>query len=672
MKNCPTCQGSYPNNYAVCPADGSPLEEVGTWADGSIIRGKYRVLAKVGQGGMGSVYKALHLAFDEMRALKVIAPELLTDDLFVKRFKHEAVITRRLQHPNAVRVDDIDEAEDGRPYIVMEFIEGKSLKKLIREEGPLPTSRVLAIIKQAASALDAANRLGMVHRDIKPDNIALVDAPDGEMVKVLDFGIAKMKELRMGEAAGMTLTGAGVVIGTPQYMSPEQAMGKRGDELDGRADLYSLGVVMYQMLTADLPFKADTTMEMLLAHMQKPPAPIAALHPELQVPENVAALTMRLLEKNRDLRPASARALIQEIEKIEKDLSSPVKTRVMTSDDLIRANQVRVSSAGDRSAGRVAVPPPPPPPVPPVEFLKPVQPPVDRPRPPVGPPPVRPKPAESHWGMWVALIVLLLGIGGGVLYILTRPSPTHEGGGVVAPTATLTVDPATVEKGQSVTLHWSAQNATGLDLEPGLGKVQAQGSMSVTPQDSTTYTLTAAGPGGAPSPLAHVSVTIQPLRTPPKEAGPVTASLTLEPTRVEKGQSVKLLWDSQNATDLDLEPGVGRVPAAGSRSVTPPESTTYTLTATGPGGAKRPSAHVIVTNPPPPPPPVDQKAVRAAMTMGDFHLGRGEYDDAIASYQKGLRLDPSNSLLLQKLEAGIKACKKENAILNEGLKCGSN
>jgi len=274
--------------------------------------------------------------------------------------------------------------------------------------------------------------------------------------------------------------------------------------------------------------------------------------------------------------------------------------------------------------------------------------------------------------MWVALIVLLLGIGGGVLYILTRPSPTHDGGAVVTPTATLTVDPATVEKGQSVTLHWSAQNASDLDLEPGVGKVQAQGSLSVTPQDSTTYTLTAAGPGGAQSPLAHVSVTIQPPRTPPKEVGPVTASLTLEPTRVEKGQSVKLLWDSQNATDLDLEPGVGRVPAAGSRSVTPQESTMYTLTATGPGGTKRPSAHVIVTNPPPPPPPIDQKAVRAAITMGDFLLGRGEYDDAIASYQKGLKLDPSNALLLQKLEAGIKACKKENAILNEGLKCGSH
>ena len=306
----------------------------------------------------------------------------------------------------------------------MEFIEGKSLKKLIREEGPLPVQRVLSIIKQCASALDAAHRLGMVHRDIKPDNIALVDAPDGEMVKVLDFGIAKVKEARMGEAAGLTLTGAGVVIGTPQYMSPEQAMGKRGDELDGRADLYSLGVVMYQMLTADLPFKADTTMEMLLAHMQKPPAPIGVLHPELQVPENVAALAMRLLEKNRDMRPASARALIQEIEKIEKDLSNPGRTRVLTADDLIRAakpGSSRGRSWGGRRLHSSAAAQPPP--VRPVEPPRPAPPPVVRPQPQLWPPPLpRPQPPESRWGMWAALIVLLVGIGGGGLWIATRHS----------------------------------------------------------------------------------------------------------------------------------------------------------------------------------------------------------------------------------------------------------
>ena len=417
MKTCPRCQGSYPNNFAICPQDGTPLQETGTWSEGSVIRGKYRLLSKVGQGGMGSVYKALHLAFDELRALKVIAAELMSDELFVKRFKHEAVITRKLQHPNAVRVDDIDEAEDGRPFIVMEFIEGISLKKLIRDEGPLPVQRVCALIKQSAAALEAAHRLGMVHRDIKPDNIALVKTPEGEMVKVLDFGIAKLKEARMGgEAAGMTLTGTGVVIGTPQYMSPEQAMGKRGDELDGRADLYSLGIVMYQMLTADLPFKADTTMGMLLAHMQTHPAPIRALHPELNVPEPVAALTMRLLEKNRDLRPASARALIQEIEKAEAQVADVGATRVVPHDDLTRRSGVQPPPAGGQTTTGGTVPPRPQPAPP-----KPA--PVPRPQPPPLPKPLPPPKPESRWGMWVALIVLVVGLGGGGLYIATRTPP---------------------------------------------------------------------------------------------------------------------------------------------------------------------------------------------------------------------------------------------------------
>lgn len=578
MKSCPTCQASYPNNYAVCPADGSPLAEVGAWTDGSVIRGKYRLICKVGQGGMGAVYKAVHLAFEELRALKVIAPELISDQLFVQRFKKEAVITRKLQHPNAVRVDDIDEAEDGRPYIVMEFIDGKSLKKLIREEGPLPVPRVLAIIKQAAAALEAAHKLGMVHRDIKPDNIALVDTPDGEMVKVLDFGIAKVKEARMGEAAGMTLTGAGVVIGTPQYMSPEQAMGKRGDELDGRADLYSLGVVMYQMLTADLPFRADTTMEMLLAHMQKPPAPIGVVHPELQVPEDVANLAMRLLEKNRDNRPASGRALIQEIERLENDLKNPVMTRRVTTDDMMRSGETRGPGGMDSVATGGAVPPRPQPPTPQVVRPQPQSqaPQVVRPqpqpqpesqvRPPVQPPvqvlvQQRPKPPESRWGLWAALIILLVGLAGGGLYIATRPSPQQqqEGG---------TINPPPVNP----TSNTSSQT---------------------TPNTTT-------------------------------QAPPVNTNTT------EKTES----------------------------TYEPPRTT------------HRPKPTTHEPPPPPPPPAVDPNWVRGKITMGDFHLGRGEYDDAIAEYRKGLERDPSNAILQQRLDKAIQACKKENAILNEGFSCG--
>ena len=323
MKSCPKCQSIYPDSYAICPRDSVTLVEFGAWAEGTVIRGKFRILRKVGQGGMGAVYEALHLRFNERRALKVMSPDVASDPEFLKRFEREAILTRRLQHPNAVRVDDIEEAEDGRPYIVMEFVEGQSLKRLIQEEGPLPVPRVSAIIKQVAAALEAAHQLGMVHRDIKPDNIVLLSTPAGEQAKVLDFGIAKLKETRLGDT---NLTATGVVIGTPQYMSPEQALGKRGEELDGRSDLYSLGVVMYQMLTGELPFNADTTLALLHAHAFEPPRPIAEVRPDLKLPASISGLVMRCLEKKREDRPASAQALIDELERAEPEATGKLQT----------------------------------------------------------------------------------------------------------------------------------------------------------------------------------------------------------------------------------------------------------------------------------------------------------------------------------------------------------
>lgn len=315
MKNCPVCHSTYPRDFSLCPRDGTKLVEVGVWTEGTLVRGKYRILGKLGEGGMAAVYKALHVRFDEVRALKVISADLSNDPSFIKRLQQEAVVTRRLQHPNAVRVEDIDEAEDGRPFIVMEYIEGRSLKEVI-EEAPLPVDRTCRIVKQVASALDAAHSLGILHRDIKPANIVLIDTPQGEQAKVLDFGIAKVKEANLGETAEMTLTGKGRVVGTSAYMSPEQAMGMRGDELDGRSDLYSLGVVMYQMLVGELPLKAESEVTMLMAHIQRPPDPILPLRPDL--PPFVADLVMSLLEKKRELRPANGRALIEQIERWER------------------------------------------------------------------------------------------------------------------------------------------------------------------------------------------------------------------------------------------------------------------------------------------------------------------------------------------------------------------
>jgi serine/threonine-protein kinase len=279
-----------------------------------VIRGKYRLIGKVGQGGMGAVFKASHVVFDELCALKVMNRDLVGDELLVKRFKQEAVMARKLDHPNAVRVDDIDEAEDGRPFIVMEYIEGQGLKELIRDAGPLPARRAAAIARQVAAGLGAAHAVGMVHRDIKPANIVLIQTSGGEQAKVLDFGIAKLKEARADSTSGLTLTGTGMVIGTPQYMSPEQALGRRGSELDGRSDLYSLGVVLYQMLSGALPFKADTAMGLLLAHINETPKPILEAGPGLDISPAVARVVMQCLEKQPDGRPRDAAAFIAAID----------------------------------------------------------------------------------------------------------------------------------------------------------------------------------------------------------------------------------------------------------------------------------------------------------------------------------------------------------------------
>jgi len=334
MKACPNCGSNHPANFTHCPRDGTPLIEIHGWQEGTVVRGKYRILGKIGEGGMAVVYKAVHTRFDELRALKVMSPELAGDQGFVKRFMHEAVLTRKLQHANAVRVEDIDEAEDGRPFIVMEYIEGRSLKEVIQAEAPMAAERVCSIISQVAKALDAAHRLGIVHRDIKPANIFLVAHPwspsEPETAKVLDFGIAKVKEsyLNDGASSHHTLTGTGSVIGTPAYMSPEQARGLRGDQLDGRSDVYSLGVVMYEMLSQVLPLEADTSVQWMLAHVQTLPKPLWEARPDLPIPPAVAAVVMRCLEKDPQNRPESALHLVAEIQRAQQQFWSPAATRV--------------------------------------------------------------------------------------------------------------------------------------------------------------------------------------------------------------------------------------------------------------------------------------------------------------------------------------------------------
>ncbi|MGH9669717.1 MAG: protein kinase domain-containing protein, partial [Terriglobales bacterium] len=300
-------------------------------------------------------------------------------------------------------VDDLDTTEDGRPFIIMECVEGRDLRALIQREGPLPVERALNIARQVASALTAAHHLGITHRDIKPDNILLVNEEDGsELVKVLDFGIAKVREGAMDLGGGYTATKTGMVVGTPQYISPEQAMGKQGDAIDGRADLYSLGVVLYEMLTGHLPFDSDTPVGLLLHHIQTIPTPPHELCPELNIPEALSLLLMKALEKDRTRRFQSADEMSAALDQPQQWAT----TAFYTPEALAEASTP--PSAAPSRARR-------PTPVRPITPPRVMTPPRVPAAAPAAYPRYAPPPASSSSGVWITVLILLvaLGIGGG-------------------------------------------------------------------------------------------------------------------------------------------------------------------------------------------------------------------------------------------------------------------
>jgi serine/threonine protein kinase len=295
MKTCPSCQATYPDDSKICAKDGFVLQSSTELSPGTVLRGKYQIISKIGAGAMGDVYKARNAQSGETWAVKVVSPDLGADAEFLARFRSEAMLMNRLDHPNVVRVHDFGEAEDGSSFMVMDYVEGESLEEILRKQGPLDPARVARIGMQVCGALGAAHELGVIHRDVKPGNILMARAADGsEAAKVLDFGIAKVKETSGLKPAAMTAVG--FVVGTPTYMSPEQVMGLREDKLDGRSDLYSLGIVLYELLTGRTPFVSKNAMALLTAHMQtKPPDP-RSLRADL--PARLVEVVLKALEKD--------------------------------------------------------------------------------------------------------------------------------------------------------------------------------------------------------------------------------------------------------------------------------------------------------------------------------------------------------------------------------------
>lgn len=320
MKYCPSCLKTYPGDYNVCPADQTGLQSIHELQPGMVIRNKYEILGQIGIGGMGAVYRGRHVTFNEVCAIKIVNDSIAGDKNFLQRFQTEAVVARKLRHPNAVRVDDFDYTEDGRPFIVMELVEGRNVGEVLQAEGPFRVGRAVRIATQTARALGAAHKLGFVHRDIKPGNIILTSDEHGqEIAKVLDFGIAKLRQAVGDAQSGMTMTG--MVVGTPLYMSPEQFMGKKaGEEIDGRTDLYSLGVVLYQMVTARLPFDGDTLYVVMMQHIEGNVRPPHELTPELGIPAALSAVILKAIDKSRDQRFQTADELIAALDQVASEL----------------------------------------------------------------------------------------------------------------------------------------------------------------------------------------------------------------------------------------------------------------------------------------------------------------------------------------------------------------
>jgi serine/threonine-protein kinase len=296
---CPTCREHYLGDESFCPRDGTPLEAIPRDPlIGEVLGTRYRLEARIGEGGMGTVYRARHTVMDRPIAVKLLRRDLAGDDAAVARFQREARAASRLDHPNCVKVLDFGQTEDGLLYLVMELLQGESLGQVLLR-GPLPWPRALRIARQIALALGYAHGQQLVHRDLKPDNVFLCA---GDRVKVVDFGLCKqVSDVESG------ITQAGVVFGTPEYMSPEQAESR---PLDGRADLYALGALLFRTVTGDLPFHASSYVGLLTQHLTATPPSPSELRPDLGIPPEVDALILALLEKEPDRRPADGATVV--------------------------------------------------------------------------------------------------------------------------------------------------------------------------------------------------------------------------------------------------------------------------------------------------------------------------------------------------------------------------
>ncbi|HXI61518.1 MAG TPA: protein kinase [Pyrinomonadaceae bacterium] len=437
MKHCSACNEKFDDSISFCPRDGEVLEEDSSSLVGKALDGQYQIEALLGKGGMGAVFRARHILLGDRVAIKVLPPEMRSNTEWLRRFQREGQAARRFRHPNAVTVYDLRTSGDGTIYLVMEYVEGNTLDAELKKRGRFSPAEAVAVLTPVMSVLNAAHAMGVVHRDLKPENIMIGKPSTGgePVVKLLDLGIAKLREVAGAEKTGSTnLTVAGQMLGTPYYMSPEQwgELPHDGNsEIDGRADIYSLGVVLYELIAGKRPFSGLTLAELRKQHVSVTPAPLHEAAPG--VSEGFSRAIARSIAKDRGERQSTAGELESElvaalsaegvapsvsIADLASEPGLSVSHGVVTSPQQTAAtivtgiNEVQPTPAPTMMPSQAATMP---------TVVSPSSPPAARPTPPPVTPPVAVAPAAKPSGKssalifaGVGLLVLLLiaGVGG--------------------------------------------------------------------------------------------------------------------------------------------------------------------------------------------------------------------------------------------------------------------
>ena len=514
---------------------------------------RYVIKGELGHGAMGIVYEAVDPLIGRTVAVKVISleatdpkdVEFMRDSLF-----REARSAGGLSHPGIVIIFDVGQENDAA-FVAMERVEGPTLQQMLNGGRIADPTVALDILRQAAAALDYAHQNGVVHRDVKPANIML---HKGATVKIADFGIAKL-------ASAQSHTRTGMVMGTPSYMSPEQIEMR---PVDGRSDQFSLAVVAYEILTGARPFQEDSLPPLLHAIIFGNRPSACAANPAL--PAGVDAVLERALHRFPEERYATCTEFVAALEACYPRIPAGVPLRSAETEPMVAA------------------------------------------------PPARPLPPPPPAGNRNRNLLAYLLAGGGVLALLSglvlykllvpphgdtarRVAPAPGTIGQAPIVARFTAEPRTIETGAAATLRWDVTGATEVTIDPGVGKVEPGGSFQVKPLLSTTYLLTAKGPGGNATARTAIEVTAVQPKPPPKElpqTPPKIPVFRAQPASLKRGERFELSWTVEGASRVAIDHGVGQVASDGTRTLLADATTTYTLTATGKGGtAKQPTTVTV-------------------------------------------------------------------------------